>query len=158
MVPAAESNPEHAEKIRPRLRFRPAQRLKSGADFRRVFARRCSAREGDLQLFGDALLVHDARANADRATKSADRPGFTRAALTRLGLSVGKKKVGSAVQRNRWKRLLREAFRLQQAKLPTGMDLVAVPQSPQPPPLAELQAMLTRLAWRIKKRLGLGSN
>jgi ribonuclease P protein component len=48
-------------------------------------------------------------------------------ACWRLGLSVSRK-VGGAVQRNRVKRLLREFFRINQAKLPPGVDIVAVAQ------------------------------
>jgi len=39
----------------------------------------------------------------------------------RLGVSVGKT-CGNAVVRNRWKRLLREAFRQNQDKIPAGFD------------------------------------
>lgn len=43
----------------------------------------------------------------------------------RLGISVAKA-AGGAVRRNRMKRLLREAFRLNRAALPPGIDLVVV--------------------------------
>ncbi len=44
---------------------------------------------------------------------------------TRLGVTVSRK-VGSAVIRNRIKRLIREAFRLQRHRLPQTLDLVVV--------------------------------
>jgi ribonuclease P protein component len=43
----------------------------------------------------------------------------------RLGLSVSRK-VGGAVERNRVKRLLREAFALESVRLPQGTDAVVV--------------------------------
>lgn len=41
----------------------------------------------------------------------------------RLGISIPRR-VGTAVKRNRIKRLLRESFRLDQRKLPAGVDLI----------------------------------
>ncbi|MDR0870464.1 MAG: ribonuclease P protein component [Planctomycetaceae bacterium] len=45
----------------------------------------------------------------------------------RLGLSVSKK-VGNAVVRNRWKRVIRTAFRKNQAAFSDHFDIVVVPQ------------------------------
>ena len=45
----------------------------------------------------------------------------------RFGLTVPKK-VGSAVWRNRVKRVLRECFRLKQQHLQPGLDMVVVPR------------------------------
>ncbi len=47
----------------------------------------------------------------------------------RLGISCPRK-VGSSVARNRWKRLIREAFRLNRRALGPGIDLVVVPLKP----------------------------
>ncbi len=60
----------------------------------------------------------------------------------RLGISIGRR-VGSAVRRNRIKRLLREAFRLTQHDWPAGYDLVCVVRPHVPRPLAEYQRMLS---------------
>jgi len=46
----------------------------------------------------------------------------------RLGLTVSVK-LGNAVQRNRIKRLLREAYRLHETAFPTSMDIVLVARS-----------------------------
>jgi len=56
---------------------------------------------------------------------------------SRLGISIGRK-FGNAVRRNRAKRLLREAFRLQQHELPKGIDIVCIVR-PVEEPLANLQ-------------------
>ena len=67
----------------------------------------------------------------------------------RLGMSVSRK-VGTAVRRNRIRRLLREAFRLMQHDLPSGYDLVVVVVRPHEPlMLAEYQKMLAAIVVRL---------
>jgi ribonuclease P protein component len=71
----------------------------------------------------------------------------------RLGLSVGKKIWKSAVRRNRVRRIFREAFRLSQAELPVGFDLVLIPAAPRlEPGLAPTRAELVKLARKATER------
>lgn len=66
------------------------------------------------------------------------------AARTRLGISVGKRH-GNAVQRNRFRRMIREAFRLSRDDLPAGIDVVCIPRENAIPRLARCRASLIRL-------------
>lgn len=66
--------------------------------------------------------------------------GPSASAPSRLGVTVTKK-VGTAVRRNRVKRLVREAFRLCPDLLPSGIDLVVIAKDGAPTlRLADVQA------------------
>jgi ribonuclease P protein component len=71
---------------------------------------------------------------------------------TRLGLSVSRK-VGNAVVRNRWKRRIREAFRLERLQLPAGLDLVIRPRRGAELSFAAIRRSLPRLARQLASRL-----
>ncbi len=86
------------------LHFRPAQRLTHAREFQRVFGGRASVARGP----GGVVRLHALPNHLPHA---------------RLGLSIGRR-VGGAVVRSRMKRLIREAFRLEQHALPPGLDFV----------------------------------
>jgi len=114
-------------------RFPKSLRLRSTKQFQRVFAARCSVADGTLILFAAANeLPH-----------------------CRLGLAVSKK-VGNAVIRNRWKRLIREAFRVSQSALPNGLDFVVLPQrNVDVRTVKHLGRSLKSLATKITTQMGL---
>ena len=69
----------------------------------------------------------------------------------RLGITISRK-VGTAVRRNRIKRLLRESLRLMQHDLPAGYDLVVVVRPHAPLILAEYQKLMSSLAVKLHGR------
>ena len=110
--------------------FRPEDRVRKQADFDRIYQARTYA--------ADQVLIVNGAAN--------DLPH------ARLGLSIGRT-VGNAVVRNRWKRLIREAFRLSRDELPPGIDLVARPQKQAVADFTLIQQSLIALAAKIARRL-----
>jgi len=134
--------PPSAPKPEP-LHFRARHRLTHAREFEAVYAAKVRKSRGPITLFGMPNTL----------------------GWPRLGLAVSAR-VGSAVIRNRWKRMLREAFRLQQHTLTRGpagecYDLIAsVRAAPGQPvwtlpacskALAELAADLDR-EWRRRAR------
>jgi ribonuclease P protein component len=108
----------------PRLTFTRRQRLTHARQFDAVYA-------GKVQRSRGPLAVHGIPNGLE---------------FCRLGLSVGRR-VGGAVARNRAKRLVREAFRLEQGALPSGrgrgLDLIVVVRPPAS--ALELEACRTLL-------------
>ena len=106
-----------------RYDFPKSVRLLKSADFERVFR--------DGYSCSDGLIVVYA------AASESERP--------RLGLVVSKK-CGNAVARNRWKRALRESFRMVQHELPRSLDLVVLPRRYAEPNLGRMKNSFLKLA------------
>lgn len=113
----------------PDLRFPKRLRLLHGGDYRRVLAARSSASDS-------VLVVHG-------AANDLGHP--------RLGLTVSRA-VGTSVVRNRWKRILREAFRLAQHDLPS-LDVIVIPRRNTQPDIRRVSESLRKLAAQIESKL-----
>ena len=111
-------------------RFPRRCRLLRSGDFERVYRRRIRASD-------ELLIVHGLQ---------------NEIGITRLGLSVPRR-IGGAVARNRWKRLLREAFRRSRDALPEGLDLVVSPRGPGEPTFEEVAGSLMKLASKLDRKL-----
>ena len=114
-------------------RFPQELRIRRQADFDRVYKARVYAAD-------DVLVVNGCANGLD---------------FPRLGLSVARK-VGNAVQRNAWKRRIREAFRLAKTRLPAGVDLVVRPQKGGQCDFEAISQSLPVLASRVARKLAAG--
>ena len=126
---------------RPALRFTVHHRLLKPAEYEQVFnatgytpAQR--GERGGYQSSSGGLTVRARRNGSD---------------LPRLGLIISKKSIRRAVDRNRVKRLVRESFRLNQARL-GGLDVVVMSraglgEAPHP----KLRAVLDK-HWGVLER------
>ena len=116
---------------KPDQRFSKKEHLRRAEEFQRVYDRKRTASDDWLILY--ACENH--------------------LPYLRLGLSVPKKRVPLAVQRNRLRRLYREAFRLCRANLPGGYDLVLIPRRCEEPTLETIKSSLIQLVRRVVKRM-----
>jgi ribonuclease P protein component len=116
-----------------RFSFPKKKRLVSNSQFKAVMAR-------SRRLSNGGLTLYMARNGCE---------------YSRLGVSVGKSS-GNAVVRNRFKRLIREAFRQNQHQIPAGFDYVLmisprwpkksnVEKSPKLPTFEQVEASLLAL-------------
>ncbi|MEX0819745.1 MAG: ribonuclease P protein component [Pirellulaceae bacterium] len=117
---------------RPRKKhgFPKQVRLRKQAEFDRVFG-------GKAYAADEVLVMNGCRNDLEHS---------------RIGLSVSRK-VGNAVVRNHWKRLIREAFRTQQADLPPGFDFVVRPRRGAAPDFRNVHTSVHALAERIARKL-----
>ncbi len=112
-----------------KLGYTKKQRLLSRDDFARVY--------NQEHFAADNVLVIRARRSRG---------------ISRLGLSVSKK-VGNAVVRNRWKRRIREAFRLQQNEVPQGLDIVVRPRKGAVCDFKAIKESLPKLMQRLDRKM-----
>ena len=126
-----EGRPRLPAGVREGARLGPAERLHGRESFARL--------RSEGRRAGDEVL---------RLTVA--RNGL---AWARIGCAVPRQ-FGCAVRRNKMRRLIREAFRLEKAALPPGYDLLAGPGSgPGEPDLERVRRSLVALANDCVRRL-----
>ena len=117
--------------FKPRYKLGGDCRLKKSAEYERVFSARMSVSNVDLIVY----CCPNTRGHR------------------RIGLKVGKK-LGQAVVRSRYKRVLRAAFRLSRDHLPESHDYVLIPRRDRVPSTSTYQRALIYLGKKLRRRLG----
>ena len=110
--------------------FSRACRIRHQTDFDRVYQTGCYAAD-------EVLVMHAGRNDLNHS---------------RIGLSVSRK-VGGAIVRNRWKRLIREAFRASRTEFPENLDLVVRPRRGAEPDFQSILGSLRKLANQLDEKL-----
>lgn len=114
----------------PRATLPRSVRIRGRNDFRRIFGRKLRASDRWITLYTD----------------------FGPAGHARIGIAASQR-LGNAVQRNRIKRLVREAFRRLRHELPAGTDWVVIPKPNSEPTLDDLQQSIRQLAQQLAPSL-----
>jgi ribonuclease P protein component len=126
------SDPEERDATAANRRLPRACQMRRKKDYSRVYAHGVRAR-------GSLILV---------VAAPGDNP-----LTARMGLSVGRKFNKSAVIRNRARRVMRDAFRLERSRL-ANLDLVLIPVAREKQfKTTEVAAELRRLVKKLAKRL-----
>ncbi|MBI9016701.1 MAG: ribonuclease P protein component [Phycisphaerae bacterium] len=113
-----------------KLKLSRCQRIRSKSEFAQVFDSKQSAANNTLIIYMHKNTL----------------------AFSRVGVCVGKK-LGNAVQRNRFKRTLRQAFRVLQHQLPMGYDYVIIPRLTEKPLAKKYEAALLNVSPRLVKKI-----
>ena len=121
---------QQTETPKPELGFPKTMHLRKRRDFDRVFAHKCSQADQVLVIYGMANGLN----------------------VLRLGLVVSKK-LGKAHRRNRWKRLIREVFRLEQHALVIPVDVVVIPRQGVIPNFKTVRRSFIKLTRKLLKKI-----
>jgi len=132
MTPAASNDTDDPSPTKPiRYTFPKAARMPAGGPYAQVFQQR--------KAVSDATITLNAGPNGLK--------------WHRLGLGVAKKMFRKAVARNRAKRLIREAFRLERPNFGGGLDLVIRPKVRELT-LEDLRRSLRTLVPKAERKFG----
>lgn len=131
--------------------FPASSRLKSSREFERVFKQGVVVADDILVLHAIPVALNSIESNTETGDTRSDRQNENQRSSARLGISISKR-VGNAPLRNRWKRLIREAFRKHKSQLPV-CDYVIRPKKDAVPDYNRIYSSLPLLAKRAAKKI-----